>query len=406
MAAAAAMEHAGVPIDVDMLDRFRRNWTGIQDQLITAIDIDYGVYDGRSFKADLFATWLAANNIPWPRRESGQLALDDETFRQQARAYPSVSPLRELRSALSDLRLNDLAVGQDGRNRTILSAFRSRTGRNQPSNTKFIFGPSVWLRGLVKPPPKYGVAYIDWSQQEFGVAAALSGDAAMQAAYKSGDPYLNLAKQARGVPQDATAKTHPVERELFKQCILGVQYGMEADALALRIGQPPIVARELMRAHRETFRIFWTWSDAALDYAMLHGVLHTTFGWHIRIGEESNPRSLRNFPMQANGAEMLRLACCFATERGIEVCAPIHDALLICAPLERLESDTAVTRAAMAEASRVVLAGFELRTDVSVVCYPQRYMDRRGRVMWDRVCRLVLAAERDSAAAKKEATYG
>ena len=46
---------------------------------------------------------------------------------------PAVSPMRELRSALSELRLNDLAVGADGRNRTILSAFRSRTGRNQPS---------------------------------------------------------------------------------------------------------------------------------------------------------------------------------------------------------------------------------------------------------------------------------
>ena len=38
--------------------------------------------------------------------------------------------------------------------------------------------------------------------------------------------------------------------------------------------------------------------------------------------------------MQANGAEMLRLACCFATERGVRVCAPVHDAILIEAPGE------------------------------------------------------------------------
>jgi DNA polymerase I len=399
MAAAAAMEHAGVPVDLDMLGLLRRNWTGIQDQLITAIDIDYGVYEGRRFKADRFATWLAANNIPWPRHESGQLALDDDTFRQQARAFPSVSPLRELRSALSDLRLNDLAVGQDGRNRTILSAFRSRTGRNQPSNTKFIFGPSVWLRGLIKPPPGHGVAYVDWAQQEFGVAAALSGDAAMQAAYRSGDPYIDLARQAGAVPHDATANTHPVQRELFKQCVLGVQYGMEASGLAARIGQPPIVARDLLRAHRETFRTFWTWSDAAVDHAMLHGVLHTAFGWHLRIGEESNARSLRNFPMQANGAEMLRIACCLATERGLEICCPIHDALLVCAPLNHLEADVAATRAVMAEASRAVLAGFELGTDVKMVHYPNRYTDERGRIMWDRVCSLAAAADRKPQAA-------
>jgi hypothetical protein len=67
----------------------------------------------------------------------------------------------------------DLAVGHDGRNRCLLSAFRSLTGRNQPSNARFIFGPSCWLRGLIRPEPGRAIAYVDWSQQEFGVAAAL-----------------------------------------------------------------------------------------------------------------------------------------------------------------------------------------------------------------------------------------
>jgi DNA polymerase I len=383
------MEHVGVPIDVPMLDRLRGSWTAIQDQLIADIDANYGVYDGRTFKQDLFANWLSRNGIPWPYLDSGKLDLEDETFRQQAKAYPAVSPLRELRSALSELRLNDLAVGRDGRNRTILSAFRSRTGRNQPSNSKFIFGPSVWLRGLIKPPSGHAVAYVDWSQQEFGIAAALSGDTAMQAAYRSGDPYLTFGKQAGAIPADATKASHQSERELFKQCVLATQYGMEADALALRIGQPPIVARDLLRAHRETYRTFWRWSDAAVDQAMIRGSLPTVFGWHIHVGEHSNPRSLRNFPMQGNGAEMLRAACCLATERGVEVCAPVHDAILICAPFDRLDADIATARVAMAEASRAVLSGFELATDVKIVRWPERYMDPRGAVMWHRVEQLL-----------------
>jgi hypothetical protein len=389
MAAAAAMEHFGVPIDVPMLERLRDGWTDIQDELIAAIDADYDVYEGRTFKQERFAAWLARNGIPWPYLESGKLDLEDDTFRQQAKAYPSVAPLRELRSALSELRLNDLAVGCDGRNRTILSAFRSKTGRNQPSNSRFIFGPSVWLRGLIKPPLGHAVAYIDYSQQEFGIAAALSADTAMQAAYKSGDPYLTFGKQAGMIPADATKASHQSERELCKQCVLATQYGMEANALALRIGQPPIVARDLLRRHHETYRIFWRWSDAAVDQAMLTGSLHTVFGWHVHIGEQPNPRSLRNFPMQANGAEMLRLACCLATERGIEVCAPVHDAILMCAPFDRLEVDIAVARGAMAEASRVVLSGFELATDVKIVRWPDRYMDPRGAVMWGRVAQLL-----------------
>jgi DNA polymerase-1 len=398
MAAAAAMEHAGTPIDVETLTLLRDNWETLKDRLIADVDKKFGVYEGTSFRIELYAALLNRLGIPWPRTESGRLALDDDTFRQMAKAYPEIAPLRELRHALSELRLNDLRVGSDGRNRTILSAFSARTGRNQPSNTRFIFGPSVWLRGLIKPPPGYGVAYIDWSQQEFGIAARLSGDEAMQAAYMSGDPYLAFAIQAGAVPADATKATHGPERELFKQCVLAVQYGMEEKSLADRIGQPPIVARNLLRAHHEVYWKSWRWSDMAVDHAMLFGWVQTVFGWRIHVGENPNPRSLRNFPVQANGAEMLRIACCLATERGIEVCAPVHDAVLICAPLDRLDAAIATTRAAMAEASRAVLDGFELRSDVSITRYPDRYMDPRGAVMWERVMRLLRAPEAERVA--------
>jgi DNA polymerase I len=389
MVAAAAMEFAGVPIDTDMLARLCAGWTGIQDQLIAEIDHDYGVFDGRTFKVDRFAAWLTANNIAWPLLESGRIDLEDGTFREMAKIHPAVSPLRELRSSLSDLRLNALAVGRDGRNRTLLSAFRARTGRNQPSNSKFVFGPSVWIRGLIKPPPGHAVAYVDWAQQEMGIAAALSGDTTLQEAYRTGDIYLAFAKQAGAVPADATKHTHKSQRELFKACTLAVQYGMGVDALALRIAQPPIVARDLMRKHRETYSTFWRWSDAAVDQAMLNGKLHTAFGWHIRVGREVNPRSLRNFPMQANGAEMLRIACCLATERGVEVCAPVHDAVLICAPFTQLDDAITTMRQAMAEASLNVLVNFELNTDVQIVRAPDRYTDPRGSVMWDRVTTLL-----------------
>lgn len=46
-------------------------------------------------------------------------------------------------------------------------------------------------------------------------------------------------------------------------------------------------------------------------------------------------------------------------------------------------------RECMAEASRAVLGGFELRTDTSFVIYPDRYADKRGRVMWNRVMNLI-----------------
>jgi hypothetical protein len=392
MAAVAAMEHAGVPIDLITLRDLQSHWSDIQGELIARIDADYGVFEGLTFKYEKFEQWLATSGIPWPRLENGRLDLSDDAFRDAARVYPQVAPLRELRSALADMRLNDLAVGRDGRNRTLLSPFRARTSRNQPSNSKFIFGPAVWLRSLIQAPAGYGVAYIDYEQQEFGIGAALSGDALMADAYRTVDPYLAFAKQAGAAPADATKQTHPAIRELFKTCALAVQYGMTERGLALRLDQPPVVARDLLRAHQQTYSRFWRWSDQVVDQAMLTGEIRSVFGWSLRLGVGANPRALRNFPMQANGAEMLRLACSLATERGVEVCAPVHDAILICAPLDRLENDVARTQAAMAEAARIVLNGFELRTEAKLVRSPERYSDPRGERMWGEAVALVSKA--------------
>jgi DNA polymerase-1 len=96
-----------------------------------------------------------------------------------------------------------------------------------------------------------------------------------------------------------------------------------------------------------------------------------------------------NFPMQGNGADMMRVACCLATEAGIRVCCPIHDAVLIEAPLERLEADAEAMMAIMRKAARAVLRGFEVDADAKYVRYPDRYMDPRGAGMWETIMKLL-----------------
>jgi hypothetical protein len=263
----------------------------------------------------------------------------------------------------------------------MLSPFATKTSRNAPSNSRYVFGPSVWVRSLIRPPAGYGFAYIDWSQQEVSIAAKQSGDLVLQDAYRTGDVYLTFGKQAGLIPPDATKETHKIQRELCKQCFLAIGYGQGEHGLAQRIGQPTIVARNLLAAHRRTYKKFWAWSDAAVDKALLTGELHSVFGWQLHIRENPNPRSLRNFLARTNGAGMMRLAASMGTEQGIEVCAPIHDAFLICAPLDRLDADIAAMRTVMGEASRIVLSGFEVGTEVSVTRFPDRYSDVRGAVM-------------------------
>jgi hypothetical protein len=73
-----------------------------------------------------------------------------------------------------------------------------------------------------------------------------------------------------------------------------------------------------------------------------------------------------------------------AHRRGIRLCAPVHDAVLIEAPIDEIENDVAVMREIMRRASRIVFndeadGPYELRTDAVIVRYPDRYMDKRGR---------------------------
>jgi hypothetical protein len=392
MAAVARIEATGVPIDVNLLSQIRSRWDAIKLDLVRAVDKDYGVYEGTTFKAGLFARWLAAERIDWPRTATGQLQLDHDTFRDMSKRYPKLEPLKELRHSLSELRLESLAVGVDGRNRVMLSPFGAGTGRNAPSNAKFVFGPAVWVRGLVRPSRGRALAYIDWSSQEVWIAAKLSGDRALLEAVASGDPYLMFARMAGLAPADADKVTHKAIREVCKIAMLGTNYGMGPTSLAYRTGLSKIEAQELLRRLAITFPTYTSWAEHVVDVGQLTGQLSTVFGWSIRVTGTSRPTSLRNFPMQANGAEMLRLACCLATERGVSVCAPVHDALLIEASADEIADAVAATQTAMADASRAVL-DVEVPTDVVVVHWPDRYADPRGAVMWDRVSELVRDVE-------------
>jgi hypothetical protein len=355
--------------------------------MIADIDRAFGCYEGITFKTGRFVKYLADNDIPWPQLPSGALALDKETFDDQACLYPQLRPLYELRQSLGKMRLTGLRVGADGRNRCSLWPFGAETGRNTPSSSEFLFGSSRWMRGLLRAEEGHAISYIDWSTQEFALAAALSGDERMIAAYQSGDPYLQFAKAARLVPPDATKATHPELRQLCKSLVLGVGYGMGPNTLSQKARTTRGEAQRLLWLHRQAYPAFWRWSESVVATA-LRGEIRTMFGWRRHVPRDANPRSLMNFPMQAGGSEMMRIAAIAATEAGLEVCCPVHDAFVITAPVERIEADTAAMREIMAKASRAVTGGLEVRTDAEIVRSPTRYVDDRGgQAMWDIVMR-------------------
>jgi len=388
-ACVASIERTGIPVDTATLNRLNACWSSIKSELIKAVDAEFGVYDGGTFKKERWREYCTTRRIVWPTLDSGALALDEDTFRAMAKVYPEIQPLHELRCSLGKMGLIGLRVGSDGRNRYMISQFSALTGRNQPSTSQSIYGPAKWIRHLIKPKEGTAIAYLDFEQQEFGIAAALSGDRNMQEAYNSGDPYLSFAKLAGAVPPDATKASHPEQRDLYKATILAVQYGMGYRNLAFRINRDEAHAKELLRNHREAFPEYWKWSDRQETRGMVGLPLSTVFGWQTYGSKDCKPLTFRNFPSQANGAEMLRVSILGLVKAGIKVCAPVHDAVLIEAPLEKIDSTVTLARAIMERASRVILPGFTIRTESKIVRYPDSWEEPLGHALWTKVMELL-----------------
>ena len=110
-----------------------------------------------------------------------------------------------------------------------------------------------------------------------------------------------------------------------------------------------------------------------------------------------NPRTVRNFPIQSTGAEILHVASVLAERRGIAIVAPIHDAFLAEADADCAEEVSAALDQVMRDASRIVLRGYELRTDRQSIGAGEHYFDDRGLAMWETVTRLVTKLEEQRA---------
>jgi hypothetical protein len=393
----AVQERRGVPLEVPLLNRIRGRWNDMQVDLVREIDRPFGCFeivDGQAhWREERFAAFVARHRLPWPTHPSGKLDTTAETFKDMARARPLLEPLRELRSTLSKLRLNDLQVGTDGRARTPLWPFGTKTARNAPSNSKYIFGPSKWIRFLIAPEPDMALVHRDYQQEEMWIAAVLSGDGELLKACASGDVYLGIAKMLGLAPADATAATHPDLRNQFKTVVLAISYGLGARSLAQRTGLSLFEAAEILARIRARFRALEAFMTRNADQAGLQLELSTCFDWRMRCPPGINARTVRNFPIQATGSEVLHVACLLAERRGLAIVAPIHDAFLVEAPAADIEDISVALDQCMRDAARIVLRGVELPTSAAIIRPGERYHDDRGLRMWQVVTRLMAKLE-------------
>jgi DNA polymerase I len=386
--AVARIQAKGMPIDVSLWNLVQENKAAVISSLLQRFDPSRGsddpIYtDDGEWSYERFERWLVSAGImAWPRLESGRLNIDGDAFRLMYHA-PGIEELHALRDSLGVVVRAKLPIGHDGRNRPNLFPFCTATGRN--AHAKSLYNAHAGMRSFMAFPPDAIGVYLDWRTQEVGVAAGLSGDRTLMDDYRGGDVYHALARLC-GLTNDDNVKRWKAEnpglRQRMKTLQLALNYGMTVPSLAKGLDQHPLVASAIVERHKRRYPRFWGWRADNVQTAMLDRRIETQFGWPLRISSSPNARTLYNFPMQGNGAEMLRLAAWRLCEADIVPNMLIHDGLLL-----EVADREAITEAAdiMRAAGRDVCDGFEIDVDVDQLLERgARYRDKRpvAQKMW------------------------
>jgi DNA polymerase I len=378
--AISQIQARGMQIDMPLWNLVQENKAAVISYLLRTFDPSYGgnnsIYTTEGHWSDArFEQWLVSAGVTaWPRLDSGKIQIDGDAFKIMYHV-PGIEGLHALRDSLGVIVRAKLPIGHDGRNRPSLFPFCTSTGRN--AHARSLFNAHAGMRGfIIFPPGKTGV-YLDWRTQEIGIAAALSGDQVLMDAYSSGDVYHALAVMC-GLTDDRDVqhwkKNNKAMRQRMKALQLGINYGMGVPSLARGLDRHPLIASTIIEKHKRTYPRYWEWKEERANTAMQDRELETQFGWPMYLSSSPNRRTIYNFPMQGNGAEMLRLAAARMCEAGIIPNMLVHDAVLLTA-----DSEEQIAHAVeiMELAASDVCNGFKIGVDIERMENGGRFRDKR-----------------------------
>ena len=318
------------------------------------------------------------NGIPIPLDpKTGKYSCATRLIKSMIETYPILKEYYEDKRMIDAVKNLKLEIGSDGRNRFWLNPFGTKTGRNNPSTNRALFGLPHTMRSFMKPGPGMAIAQVDFGAEEIGIAAFLSGDPVLIADYLSGDPYRQFAAAALGL-------LNPTEqqRQVYKATVLGRIYGLGVASLSRNLGIPQSQATKIIDQMRARYSVLDAWLERVTTKAAHCVPIVCTLGWSLAATDKPGEvRTFLNFPMQANGAELMRLVIIRAGAAGLRLIGCAHDSFLIEDTIDNIEASVAKLQEIMRQASRDLFGGFELRADCKpsrdIVRYPDRFIDKR-----------------------------
>ena len=342
---------------------------------------------------DMIQYLIDSQNLIWKKTKKGDYSTSTEEggpLQQYEDIHPWLKKfvrVRNLEAVLKGYKQPDLTrhplerdavfrdyVGDDGRLRPWYGPYGTQTGRNAPGAKAFVFAQAAVMRALVNPPKGRVIFECDFGSQEAYIAPILSGDKALLDAYVSGDPYLAFAIATGAAPKDATKTSHKDIRTLYKSTVLGLQYGMGAAKLAIKLtadtGKKVTteMARELINQHKEVYPRYYEWKEELWEqYRHDKRPLILRDGWYLDVDQLSR-LSVLNFPVQGTGSSMMRVCIDLLYERGIELICPIHDSMVVECDEQDIDRVEKIVQECMLESSLKILGVDGMRVgDAEVV---------------------------------------
>jgi len=377
--ALAAMEMAGVRLDVEQLGRMSDELAArlgeLEGRIHKLVGYPFNVNSTQQLSDALFQT-LGLPTQGLRRTKSGHFSTAASVLERLQGKHAVIDLVLEYR-ALAKLKstyvdaLPRLVNPRTGRVHTSYNQTGTVTGRISSSNPNLQNIPirtevGRLVRRAFVAEPGWQLVAADYSQVELRVMAHISGDEGLLGAFARGeDVHASTASAILDVP---LAEVTPDMRRLAKAVNFGLSYGQTAYGLARATGLTQAEAEDFIKAYFERFPKVREYIDRTKALATRQGYVETLLGRRRYFPEllpgsqathnvrQAAERMAINAPIQGTAADIINIATIrlhrALQEQGFRarMILQVHDELVVETPDEELETVAPLIRTTMEKA--------------------------------------------------------
>ena len=230
------------------------------------------------------------------------------------------------------------------------------TGRDTTKGGSLAAVPKAYWHQLLSPPIRSSYVLLDYSSQEPVITAVKAQDKNILALYEQGDLYDALNSQVTN---------GELSRDRFKDYYIRQFYGQSPERVSEQLGISTVDAVRWSKKLKAITKLLNKFLDKQACNARSVGEIQS-LDWRMAVNSETNYLSLRNWPIQACGADILHRGCLALSASGIPVLLTNHDSFLIQVNNQTAQEEISLAVQLLRDASADVLDGYKLKVKVEL----------------------------------------